>query len=71
MERSTQTKSHAQQLVESREGAELPDLLRELFVTRRMSKVAIAERLGVSRATVQRWIDDFGVDPRKQLTEAA
>ena len=70
MGRSTQTKSHAQQLVETREDAELPDLLRELFVARRMSKVAIAERLGVSRATVQRWIDDLGIDPRK-LPEAA
>jgi transposase len=64
MER-TNGKSHAQQLVETREGRDLPGLLRELFVTQRMSRVAIAKRLGVSRDTVARWIDDYDVDPQK------
>ncbi len=65
MERTNETKSHAQQLVETREGVELPELLRELFVTQRMTRVAIAKRLGVSRETVARWIDDHGIDPQK------
>jgi len=70
MEPQQAKKSHAQQLVETREGAELPDLLRSLFVSQRMTKGAIAERLGVSRATVTRWIEDFGVDPRKAMEAA-
>lgn len=65
MQRTNETKSHAQQLVETREGRDLPELLRELFVFQRMTHKAIAERLGVSRATVARWIDEHGIDPRK------
>jgi transposase len=65
MDRSNETKSHAQQLVETREGRDLPGLLRDLFVSQRMSKVAIATRLGVSRETVARWIDEYGIDPQK------
>jgi transcriptional regulator with PAS, ATPase and Fis domain len=71
MELRLPNKSHAQQLVEAREGVELPDLLRDLFVSQRMSKVAIAARLGVTRSTVHRWIDEFDIDPRKKLPEAA
>ena len=67
MTRTNESKSHAQQLVEAREGAELPDLLRELFVSQRMTRVAIAKRLGVGRDTVGRWIDDFDIDPQKAM----
>ena len=65
MERTTQNKSHAQLLVEAREGRDLPEVLRELFVLHRMTHTAIADRLGVSRGTVARWIDEYDVDPRK------
>jgi transposase len=65
MGRTNESKSHAQQLVEIREGRDLPGLLRELFVSQRMSRVAIAKRLGVSRETVGRWIDEHGIDPQK------
>ena len=65
MERTIESKSHAQRLVETREGRELPELLRELFITQRMSRVAIAKRLGVGRDTVARWIDENGIDPQK------
>lgn len=65
MERSNETKSHAQQLVETREGRELPGLLRDLFVTQRMSRVAIAKRLGINRVTVARWIEEHDIDPQK------
>ena len=65
MERTINPKSHAQQLVEVREGRELVPLLRDLFITQRMSRVAIAKRLGVSRDTVGRWIDEHGIDPQK------
>lgn len=65
MERTNENKSHAQQLVEAREGRDLTELLRDLFVTQRMSRVAIAKRIGVSRETVGRWIDENGIDPQK------
>jgi transposase len=65
MQRSIESKSHAQQLVETREGRDLSELLRDLFVTQRMSRVAIAQRLGVGRDTVARWIDENGIDPQK------
>lgn len=65
MERTNESKSHAQQLVEAREGRDLTELLRDLFVTQRMTRVAIAKRLGVSRDTVGRWIDENGIDPQK------
>lgn len=67
MERSNGIKSHAQQLVEVREGRDLVPLLRDLFVTQRMSRVAIAKRLGVSRDTVGRWIDEHAIDPQKAV----
>lgn len=65
MERTIYPKSHAQRLVELREGRELVPLLRDLFVTQRMSRVAIAKRLGVSRVTVGKWIDENDIDPQK------
>lgn len=65
MDRTNESKSHAQQLVEAREGRELPELLRDLFVSERMTKGEIAKRLGVGRDTVARWIDENDVDPRK------
>ncbi|MDP9145926.1 MAG: helix-turn-helix domain-containing protein [Actinomycetota bacterium] len=65
MHRTNESKSHARQLVETREGRDLPELLRELFVSQRMTKGAIAKRLGVGRDTVARWIDEYGVDPQK------
>jgi transposase len=65
MERTNEVSTHAQQLVELREGRDLPSLLRDLFITQRMSRVAIAKRLGVSRVTVGRWIDDYEIDPQK------
>lgn len=67
MERTNDLKSHAQQLVEMREGLDLVPLLRDLFVTQRMSRVAIAKRLGVSRETVGRWIDENAIDPQKAV----
>lgn len=67
MERSNDLKSHAQQLVEMREGLDLVPLLRDMFVTQRMSRVAIAKRLGVSRETVGRWIDENSIDPQKAV----
>lgn len=65
MQRTNEYKSHAQQLVETREGRDLPELLRDLFVFQRMTHKAIAERWGVSRGTVARWIDEYDIDPRK------
>lgn len=67
MQRTNETKSHARQLVETREGRELPEVLRDLFVFQRMTHTAIAARLGVSRPTVARWIDEYHIDPRKAV----
>lgn len=67
MERTIESKSHAQRLVETREGRDLPDVLRELFINQRMSRVAIANRLGVGRDTVARWIDENSIDPQKAV----
>jgi len=66
MERSNEVSTHAQRLVELREGRELVPLLRDLFIAQRMSRVAISKRLGVSRVTVGRWIDEYGLDPQKE-----
>lgn len=46
------------------------NLLRELYVERRLSAVEIAERLGCAKRTVYRWLDEHGIDTRSP-SEAA
>jgi DNA-binding transcriptional regulator LsrR (DeoR family) len=67
VERSNETKSHAQQLVELKEGRPLPEILHELFITQRMTRGAIGKRWGVTRQTVSTWIDEYGLDPQKAV----
>ena len=53
--------THAQQLVALRTGRDLPELLQELYVRKRLSTVAIATELEVSRNTVGMWLREFGI----------
>lgn len=57
-------KSAGQQLVEANEGRPIGDLLTELYVEQGRSQVEIAERFGVHRLTVARWLRDYGIGPR-------
>ena len=62
MSRKMQNPTHAQALVTLRTGREVPDLLREMYVERGLSQVAIAAELGVSRMTVAMWLREFNVE---------
>jgi len=54
-------KTFAQKAVHASTGREPADLLREMYVEKRHSQEEIATALGVSRATVQTWLRDFGI----------
>lgn len=54
-------KSHAKALVRERTGREVPDLLRELYVTKRHTQAEIAAALGVHRMTVVLWLREYGI----------
>ncbi len=56
-----QPTTHAQELVALRYGRPVPDLLREMHLSRGMSQVAIAAELGLSRQTVAMWLREHGV----------
>lgn len=55
------SKTFAQKAVQASTGREPADLLRELYVEKRHSQEEIARSLGVSRATIQAWLRDFGI----------
>lgn len=61
MLRNTPNASHAQKAISLRTGREVPDLLRELYVERGLSHERIGAELGVTRATVARWLADFQI----------
>jgi transposase len=61
MSRKMQNPTHAQALVTLRTGRELPDLLQDLYVVQRLSAIAIAAELGVSRNTVGMWLREFAI----------
>ena len=56
-----QNLTHAQALVALREGRPVPDLLHDLYVVERLSQVAIAARLGVTRQSVAMWLREYGI----------
>lgn len=61
--RNTPNPTHAQQLVTLRTGREVPDLLREMYVVRRLSQADIAAELGITRMTVAMWLREHGISP--------
>jgi hypothetical protein len=69
MSRKMQNLTHAQELVTLRTGRPLADLLRELYVDRALSQVAIAAELGVTRLTVAMWLREYQVErPQAEAT---
>ena len=52
----TNIKTREEQIVEARFDAPVPDLLRILYLEDRLTQVEVAAKLGVSRATVIRWL---------------
>ena len=56
-------KSLAQQVVESRTGRALPEMLADLY-GQGMTQAEIADQLGVSRASVNRWMRDYRIPTR-------
>jgi hypothetical protein len=65
-------KGRKQQIIEAREGVELPDLLRRLYSQEGLSQQAVADTLEVSRATVDRWFRIYKIPTRDRrvVTEA-
>lgn len=59
--RNTPNPTHAQQLITLRTGREVPDLLRELYLDRRLSQADIASELGITRMTVAMWLREHGI----------
>lgn len=59
--RNTPNLTHAQELVTLRTGRQVPDLLRELYVERRLSQADVAVELGVSRNTVAMWLREHQI----------
>lgn len=55
-------KSHARILVTRSTGREIPDLLRELYIDQRRTQSEIAVHLGVSRPTIGKWLEEFGIE---------
>lgn len=59
--RNTPNPTHAQELVTLRTGRPVDELLRDLYVTRRLSQADIATELGLSRMTVAMWLREYGI----------
>lgn len=58
-------KSRREQMVSARNGGrDVPELLRDLYETQGLSQEEVAARLGVHRATVVRWMAEFGIQTR-------
>lgn len=60
-------KSRTEQLVEQRTGRDLVELLREFSIERRYDDGEIADALGVSRQTVIKWRQRFGIDHSQRV----
>lgn len=54
-------KSATKTLVQLRTGREVEEVLRELFLERGYSDREIAEAIGVSRVTVNKWRKEYGI----------
>lgn len=58
------TKSRAQQMVEQRIGEALEQALHRRYVIEGQTQDQIAAEFGLDRATVSRWMRDFGIESR-------
>lgn len=58
------TKSRAQQFMESRIGEPIESALYRLYIAEGKTQDEIAGAWGVDRATVSRWMRDFGIPSR-------
>lgn len=54
-------KSYAKELVRQRTGREVPEVLRDLYITKRHTQQEIADALGVSRMAVSAWLAEYGI----------
>lgn len=68
---STNGKSYAKETVRRNTGREVDELLRDLYVTRRLSQQEIAGAIGVSRSLVKVWLREYGIsrDDRPSASE--
>lgn len=53
------------QLVEAREGEAIDDLLRRLYHVDGLTVEEIADRLSLTKGTVSRWMDRWGIPARR------
>ena len=65
MDSKPRVKSHAQQVIEQQIGEPIEVALERLYVEREMTQAQVASALGVSRQTVIKWLQDFGVETRR------
>jgi len=54
-------RTHAQQLVSLRTGREVPDALRDLYISQGLSQEDIAREWGITRNTVAMWLREYGI----------
>lgn len=64
-------RSAEMQRIEHREGATIEDVLAGMYVDEGMTQDEIAERLGVSRPTVVRWMAAAGIPTRDRRALSA
>lgn len=64
-------RTHAQELVELRTGRPLADVLRDMYVEQGLSQERVAVALGVTRLTIARWLEEFGITRDMRGGEAA
>ena len=64
MDRTIILKSRGMQLVEHRLGRPLEEVLADLYVDQGMTVKQVAEELGVSSASVSRWMSELGIEAR-------
>ena len=60
-------KEYSIELVQTRTGRDVPDLLRELYVERRYSQQEIADALGVTRSLLQVWLKRYDISREDRL----
>ena len=58
-------KTKSMQLVETKFGEDVEEILRRMFVDEHLSQIEIANQLNISYATVYKWLRLAGVRSRK------